>query len=108
DEAIIKILLKEAQGLETTFHMAFDFIEDKNSALDRLIELGFTRVLTKGGLKPAVENLDILEQLVDYADGRITILAGGGITKDNYNGIVDRTGVHEVHGTKIVGNLNQI
>lgn len=33
---------------------------------------------------------------------RIIILAGGGVTKENYMELVNNTGVKEVHGTKIV------
>lgn len=105
DEDTIKRLVDKAQSLEITFHMAFDYIENKKAALDRLIELGIHRVLTKGGSKKAIHNLDTLKELVQYADDRITILAGGGVTQHNYMDIVNKTGVKEVHGTKIVGDL---
>ncbi|MEW8974309.1 MAG: copper homeostasis protein CutC, partial [Tissierellaceae bacterium] len=62
-------------------------------------------VLTKGGSQSATHNLDTLKELVNYSNDRITILAGGGVTEDNYMDIVNKTGVREVHGTKIVGNL---
>ncbi|NLN42236.1 MAG: copper homeostasis protein CutC [Clostridiales bacterium] len=105
DEDIIKKLVNKAEGLSITFHMAFDFIENKKAALDRLVDIGIHRVLTKGGLKSAIHNLDTLKKLNQYAGDRITILAGGGITQYNYKEIANKTGIKEVHGTKIVGDL---
>jgi copper homeostasis protein len=81
--------------------MAFDEIEDKKVALEKLIELGIDRVLTKGGQGSALDNQQTLKELVDYADNRIIILAGGGITQDNYRELAKNTGI-KVHGTKIV------
>ena len=108
DEDIIKRLVKKAKGMSITFHMAFDSIENKKNALDRLVDLGINRILTKGGLKSAIHNLDTLKELNQYAGDRITILAGGGITNNNYIDLVNKTGVKEVHGTKIVGDLKKI
>lgn len=105
DESTIKRLIDRAGDMKITFHMAFDSIEDKKSALDRLAELKIDRILTKGGLQSAMDNLDTLKELVDYSDGRIAILVGGGVTKDNYMDIVNKTGAREVHGTKIIGSL---
>ena len=102
DEEAIKRLIQKAGDLKITFHMAFDEIEDKKAGLDKLVELGINRILTKGGKSPAMENLDNLKELVDYAEERIIILPGGGVTKDNYMEIVKHTGAMEVHGTKIV------
>ena len=102
DEIAIKRLVHKAGDLNITFHMAFDEIEDKKIAIDKLVEFGVNRILTKGGKISAMENLDNLKELVDYAVDKIIILPGGGITKDNYEKIVEYTGAREVHGTKIV------
>lgn len=106
DEDTIKKLIKKADGMKVTFHMAFDSIRNKKAGLDNLVGLGIHRILTKGGIGDAVSNLDTLRELNRYANDRITILAGGGITRDNYLNLVRSTGVREVHGTKIVGDLN--
>ena len=102
DEIAIKRLVHKAEYLNITFHMAFDEIEDKKAAIDKLVELGINRILTKGGKKFAMENLHNLKELVDYAGDRIIILPGGGITRDNYGKIAEYTGAKEFHGTKIV------
>lgn len=105
DEKVIKRLISKAEGLSITYHMAFNQIKDKKSAIDKLVELGVHRILTKGGTTNAMDNVDELKKLVDYANNRLVILAGGGITQDNYVDIVDKSGVKEVHGRKIVGKL---
>lgn len=102
DETAIKRLVDRAGDMSITFHMAFDEIEDSKTALDKLVDLGVKRVLTKGGQGKALDNQDALRKLVQYAGDRIIILAGGGVTKDNYMELVENTGVKEVHGTRIV------
>lgn len=95
-----------AQGLSMTFHMAFDEIaaEKQFAAIDYLVTLGFDRILTHGGASGTTiqDNLPRLKELVDYADGRIIILPGGGVTYENVDEIVAALGVKEAHGTKIV------
>jgi len=43
------------------------------------------------------------DQLADQAAGRISILAGGGIMPDNVRELLDRSGVHQVHGKAFAG-----
>lgn len=92
--------------LEMTFHMAFDALApaDQPAAIDALVEMGFTRILTHGGAAgtPIEDNLDHLHELVAHAAGRIIILPGGGVTHCNAAGVAAALGVGEVHGTKIV------
>ena len=102
DEKAIKKLIQAAGDLSITFHMAFEEIRDKKAALDKLIALGIDRVLTRGGENSALDNMDALKELIDYADDRIIILPGGGVTKDNYLDLVKFKGIQEVHGRKIV------
>ncbi len=105
DEEKNKRLIEKAEGLNITFHMAFDEIEDSKSAIDTLIKLGVDRILTKGGKVSALNNVDALKELIEYAGEDIIILPGGGVTKDNYMELVEKTKAKEVHGTRIVGNL---
>ncbi|WP_414839974.1 copper homeostasis protein CutC [Carnobacterium sp. TMP28] len=109
DEDAMEQILEEAFGLQTTFHMAFDSIPKNRQfeAIDWLVEHGIDRILTHGGIADySIETtLPRLKELVDYADNKIIILPGGGITDENAEHIVDFLGVNEVHGTKIVGEL---
>ncbi|GAB6169166.1 copper homeostasis protein CutC [Clostridium carnis] len=100
------IKAKEIVGdLKITFHMAFDEIENKKEAIDQLVDLGIDRILTKGGKISALENLEKLRELIDYAKDRIIIMPGAGINVENREVVIERTGAKEIHGTKIVGNL---
>ncbi|MGM0215520.1 copper homeostasis protein CutC [Enterococcus sp. AZ109] len=106
DEEALEILLGNSIGLQTTFHMAFDRIpkEEQFDTIDWFVKLGIDRILTHGGplSQPIEENLGHLKELIAYADNRITIFPGGGITHKNLDKIVKSLGVKEAHGTKIV------
>lgn len=106
DKANLERLLAASQGLEVVFHMAFDAIpKDKQFvALDWLAEHGVKRILTHGGSASETiqEHFGWLKELVDYAGDRIEILPGGGITTKNRNEIVEKLGVSQLHGTKVV------
>jgi copper homeostasis protein len=84
-------------GHRVTFHRALDRTPDIFAATDALISLGVARVLTSGGAATASEGADVLASLVERADGRLEILAGGGVRANNVGDIVRRTGVREVH-----------
>ncbi|AZP93705.1 copper homeostasis protein CutC [Enterococcus mundtii] len=106
DEEALEVLIDSAEGLQITFHMAFDAIpqERQYEAIDWLVEHGVHRILTHGGVAGTnIENNFVhLKQLIAHADGRIIILPGGGITSENAQVVADTLEVHEVHGTKIV------
>lgn len=99
-------LATAAQGMDMTFHMAFDQVDraSQPAVLGELAELGFSRVLTHGGTltEPVERCLPWLHELVRAADGRIAIMPGGGITWHNAEQICTELGVTQVHGTKIV------
>ncbi|MFC1887728.1 copper homeostasis protein CutC [Candidatus Cloacimonadota bacterium] len=86
-------------NIEWVFHRAFDDIEDHRENLGCLIKLGFNRVLTSGGCKIALEGLKLLRELNYAAAGRIAILAGSGINKDNVQYIVENSGCKEIHAS---------
>jgi copper homeostasis protein len=90
-------LVRVAAGAPVTFHRAFDRTLDLFPALDTLITLGVTRVLTSGGAATASEGVDMLTALVERAGGSIEILAGGGVRASNVRELVRRTKVREVH-----------
>ena len=90
-------LVAAAGGMPLTFHRAFDRVRDQPDALEQLIELGVTRVLTSGGAATALEGSAMLRALVEQSAGRIAILAGGGVRESNVSELVSRTGVNEVH-----------
>lgn len=102
----IEQLLPATQGLPLVFHMAFDLIpqEDKKAAIDTLIDYGFVRILLHGSAERGniFDNVAHIKSLVDYADGRIEIMLGGGVTAENCHKICQLTGTSIVHGTKMI------
>lgn len=83
--------------LTLVFHRAFDECRDPFGALEQIINLGFSTLLTSGQAPNAEAGIPMLSQLVDKAAGRITIMAGKGVTVDNVAKIIRQTGVPAVH-----------
>jgi copper homeostasis protein len=92
-------LLELARGRQTVFHRAFDVVPDPHRALDQLIDLGFTRVLTSGQQKTAAEGSALIRQLVHRAGHRIEVLPGSGVRAYNVSQLIDATGCTQVHMT---------
>lgn len=86
-----------ADGMATTFHRAVDVSADSRRALDRLIELGFTRVLTSGRRRCAVDGAPLIRELVTLAAGRLDVMACGGVRATNAARVVAATGVRDLH-----------
>jgi len=85
------------RAIDKVFHRAFDVVADPAGALEQLIELGVTRVLTSGRAPTAIEGIGQIRNFVGQAAGRIQILPGGGIDLESVGPIVDQTGVDQVH-----------
>jgi len=99
NEAACLELLPYCSPLPVTFHRAFDLIPEPEVGLEMLIDLGFKRILTSGQRKTALDGVEVIENLVKKAAGRIVILAGAGVSSGNVRGIIDGSGVREVHGS---------
>lgn len=99
DTEACRELLRHAQGLENTFHRAFDVVADPLEALEEIIDLGFARVLTSGCAASALEGVEMLEQLHRRAAGRIKILAGAGVNPSNAAEILRSSNADELHAS---------
>jgi copper homeostasis protein len=99
DIARARKLVEIARPLRTTFHRAFDMSRDLTKSLTDVIETGADRVLTSGGEQNVEDGIPAIAQLVQTGNGRISIMAGGGITESNVRGIIEQTGVEEVHAS---------
>lgn len=97
--------LANNNNIALVFHMAFDIIpkEKQRESLLWLQEQGFTRILTHGGPteKTIFENAEHIAELMKI-NPEITIMPGGGITKDNLAELLTQLEFDEVHGTRIV------
>lgn len=82
---------------QLVFHRAFDVVAHPEEALEELISLGVTRVLTSGRAAEAIRGVENIRRYVELADGRIEILPGGGIDLFSVEEIVRATGVNQVH-----------
>lgn len=99
DSPRCRALMDAARDLSVTFHRAFDFARDPLAALDAIIELGCRRLLTSGQADDALAGAPLIRTLVERADGRITVMPGGGITARNIAAIAAATGAHEFHAS---------
>jgi len=99
DTALTRRFVELSAPLAVTFHRAFDECTEPLKALEQIIDCGCARLLTSGCQPTAVEGADMLQQLVRQANGRITILAGSGITPENAAALKLQTGVPEIHGS---------
>ena len=89
-------LIEAAGDIDFIYHRAFDCVPNPEEALNLLKILGVKRILTSGGKKSAVEGLDVLKKLNQQAEGKITIMPGGGINPQTILKIKE-AGFNEVH-----------
>lgn len=107
-------LIEISKPLDITFHRAFDACSDPFKSLDDLISLGIKRILTSGQKSTALEGINLLHDLLKFADDRIEILAGGGVTPENAKALYN-AGIRNFHASayksendKIVCDENKI
>lgn len=94
-------LIELAYPLGVTCHRAFDRCKDPFVALEELIEIGCERILTSGQ-KPSVADegaVELIAELNKKADGRIIIMPGSGVRKENIKQIAEQTGCTEFHSS---------
>ncbi|WAC58334.1 copper homeostasis protein CutC [Brevundimonas sp. SL130] len=68
---------------DVTLHRAFDLCPDLHQALEEAASLGFNRILTSGGRPRAPDAVSALAALHKQADGRLTVMPGGGVNATN-------------------------
>ena len=101
DEKLLEEVLREAEGMEFTFHRAFDRVSDQRAAYLTLCQYGnaVTRILTSGGKELATDAKPQIKELVDLSrekQGPI-IMPGSGMTPDNLAEMAEATGAVEFH-----------
>jgi copper homeostasis protein len=92
-------LIELAYPLEITFHRAFDRCRDPFEALEQLIQIGCHRILTSGQKPAAPDGIVLIEQLVNLSDGRIIIMPGSGVRKENIRELAEKSGATEFHSS---------
>jgi copper homeostasis protein len=94
-------LINAAYPMEITFHRAFDRCKDPFEALEELITIGCQRILTSGQ-RLSVSNdgaAALIASLNKKADGRIIIMPGSGVRKENIKQLAEITGCTEFHSS---------
>ena len=92
-------LIGRASGLDNTFHRAFDVTADPFKALEDIISLGFSRLLTSGQQPSALEGASLIAELHRRAAGRIKIIAGAGVSPSNAADILHSSKADELHAS---------
>jgi copper homeostasis protein len=85
--------------MQVTFHRAFDRVKDPMKALEDVIDLGCSRILTSG-LQPNVDlGREMLRALVDAARNRVTVMPGSGVRSNNILELAKFTGARAFHSS---------
>lgn len=76
-------LLDAVDGLEVTFHRAIDVSSNFEEDIESIINCGFNRVLTSGGVSSAQKGIMRLERLKNQINARLELMIGGGVSSSN-------------------------
>ena len=99
DREALARLIDCAGGLPVTLHRAFDMTRDPLEALEEAVRLGFRTILTSGQARSAAEGTEALRQVFRQAAGRIDIMAGCGVNRENIVSLYEQTGIRMFHTT---------
>ena len=99
DICAMKHLMQAAGDMDVTFHRAFDLCRNPDEALEQIIDLGCSRLLTSGQASSAAEGIDLLSHLVELSAGRIIIMPGCGVDVGNAVDIISATDAREIHAS---------
>ena len=97
DAARCRRMLDVIGDRESVFHRALDVTPDWREALDTLMELGVTRVLTSGQRPTVPEGAQTIRAMREHCAGRMEILPGGGVTAENAGWCRRTTGCQWLH-----------
>lgn len=97
DEENLKLFVDKADGLEVTFHRAFDDSYEWQKNMESLINCGVKRILTSGLANKAEMGVPILAEMKAFAGDAIEIMPGGGINAVNVSKIITEVQPDAVH-----------
>ncbi|MEJ8473730.1 copper homeostasis protein CutC [Roseibium algae] len=99
DTKVLTDLIRHAGPMNITLHRAFDLVPDQQDALETAIELGFSRILTSGGAKTAMDGMEAISALAYAAKNRISIMPGSGIQPSNVASFLATLPITEIHAS---------
>lgn len=97
DHIRMQRIMTLCDGLEVTFHRAFDLCHSPKRALKELTGLGIARILTSGQQQSAENGIALLRELNELSTGPI-IMAGAGVRLSNLQKFLEM-GIQEVHSS---------
>jgi len=83
DQFALEKLAQSADQHPWTFHRAFDHCQEPDLALQTLLEVGCSHLLSAGGQSTALAGLETIRRYQTLVGDKMRILAGGGIRSNN-------------------------
>lgn len=99
DTDVLRLMLEATGAASFTLHRAFDMCRNPHDALEEAVRLGIDRILTSGLSSDVMTGCGMLSELHNAAAGRIIIMAGGGVSRDNATTLMQTTGIRELHAS---------
>ncbi|MBR8700840.1 Copper homeostasis protein CutC [Fusobacterium sp. DD29] len=99
---VTKELVTLAKPMEVTFHKAIDELRNPEEEVEKLASIGVDRILSSGTKPTALEGAEILNKMLEKANGKIKIVVAGKVTKENLKEVSTKIPSTEFHGKKIV------
>lgn len=99
---VTKELVTLAKPMAVTFHKAIDELRNPEEEVEKLASIGVDRILSSGTKATALEGAEILNKMLEKANGKIKIVVAGKVTKENLKEVSTKIPSTEFHGKKIV------
>ena len=105
DISLCREIIKVSGNMSLTFHRAFDKTRNSFESMEKIIDLGFDRILTSGQKNDAVSGLRLINALTEKSNGRISIMPGAGVRSSNIEILLDNKKISEFHSSCYINNL---
>ena len=105
DISLCREIIKVSGNMSLTFHRAFDKTKNPLESLEKIIDLGFDRILTSGQKSDAVSGLSLINTLTERSNGRISIMPGAGVRSSNIDILLDNKKISEFHSSCYINNV---
>ena len=100
-----KKIIKESGDMSLTFHRAFDETIKPYESMEKIIDLGFDRILTSGQEEKASDGVSLINKLVKQSNDRISIMPGSGIRASNVNLFLENNAISEIHSSCYINGV---
>ena len=105
DISLCREIIKVSGNMSLTFHRAFDKTRHPLESMEKIIDLGFDRILTSGQKSNAVTGLNLINTLTEKSNGRISIMPGAGVRSSNIDILLKNNKISEFHSSCYINNL---